>query len=236
MNLSVAVVALCSGIVLWFFLVRRLTVKPWEQSPANTIAVDRMNGAPSAPPAKVGLYVFLGVVTALFALFISAYFIRMGHGHASGAMHDMQISDWHAVSDPPILWLNTVLLIFSSIVMQAARSAVTTQHIERVKRYLLAGGVLTLLFLAGQLVAWQQLVATGYVLGGNPAAAFFYVLTAVHGLHLLGGLFVWGRTAARLWRPDAELIDVSLSVELCSVYWHYLLFVWLVLFAVLLYT
>ena len=61
----------------------------------------------------------------------------------------------------------------------------------------------------------------------NPAIAFFYLLTAVHGLHLLGGLFVWGRTLSRMRSKDVELIDVRLSVELCSVYWHYLLLVWL---------
>ncbi len=237
MNLSVAVIALCSGIAVWWLLVRQLTAKPWEHRPAGeTIAADPMNSAQSAPPAKVGLCVFLVVVTALFGLFISAYFIRMGYGHGHGAKQAIQINDWRIVSEPPILWLNTLLLIVSSVVMQKARYAVTTRHAQRARQYLIAGGVFTILFLAGQLIAWQQLGASGYVLGGNPAAAFFYVLTAVHGLHLLGGLFVWGKTLARMWRPDVELIDISLSVELCSVYWHYLLFVWLVLFTILLYT
>ena len=70
----------------------------------------------------------------------------------------------------------------------------------------------------------------------NPAVAFFYVLTAVHGLHLLGGLFVWTRTLARSLKKDIEPIDLRLSVELTTVYWHYLLLVWLGVFAVLLST
>jgi cytochrome c oxidase subunit 3 len=74
------------------------------------------------------------------------------------------------------------------------------------------------------------------LLARNPAVAFFYVLTAIHGLHLLGGLLVWSRTLLRMWTPRVELIEVRLSVELCSVYWHYLLLVWLVLFGLLLYT
>jgi len=86
------------------------------------------------------------------------------------------------------------------------------------------------------LFAWHQLSASGYFMAGNPAVAFFYLLTAVHGLHLLGGLFVWGKTTARMSNKAMELIDVRLSVELCTVYWHYLLLVWLVLFAVLLST
>jgi cytochrome c oxidase subunit III len=85
-------------------------------------------------------------------------------------------------------------------------------------------------------LAWRQLNQTGYFVTGNPATAFFYLLTAVHGLHLLGGLVVWGRTVARMTRAGVELIDIRLSVELCTLYWHYLLLVWLVLFAVLLST
>ena len=91
-------------------------------------------------------------------------------------------------------------------------------------------------FLAGQLVAWRQLSASGHFMANSPAIAFFYLLTAVHGLHLLGGLFVWGKTVVRMAQPGVELLDVALSVELCTVYWHYLLLVWLVLFALLLST
>jgi cytochrome c oxidase subunit 3 len=70
----------------------------------------------------------------------------------------------------------------------------------------------------------------------SPAVAFFYLLTAVHGLHLLGGLYVWARTLLPLRRKDVEAVDIRTSIELCTVYWHYLLFVWLVLFALLLST
>lgn len=231
MNLPVAITALCMGIIVWWLLVRRLTAKSWEHSPvdATTGAADSLQ---ARPPASIALWIFLGVVTSLFGLFIAAYYIRMGHGHGATQV----INDWRAVAEPPILWLNTVMLIVSSVVMQAARQAVARQQATHARRYLIAGGLLTIAFLAGQLTAWQQLSAAGYLLGSNPAAAFFYVLTAVHGLHLLGGLFVWGRTVARMWTAGVELIDVRLSVELCSVYWHYLLLVWMVLFALLLYT
>jgi len=73
-------------------------------------------------------------------------------------------------------------------------------------------------------------------MANSPAIAFFYLLTGVHGLHLLGGLFVWGKTVVRMAQAGVELLDVALSVELCTVYWHYLLLVWLVLFALLLST
>jgi cytochrome c oxidase subunit III len=184
------------------------------------------------PPARIGLWIFLAVITSLFALFISAYFIRMGHGH--GAEHG--ITDWRTISKPPILWFNTASLILSSIAMQAARRALSGNQRSRVNSYLLTGGVLALLFLAGQLRAWHQLRESGYAMTSGPAGAFFYLLTAVHGLHLIGGLGVWLKTVARMRHHAIELVDFRLSIELCTVYWHYLLVVWLVLFALLLST
>jgi cytochrome c oxidase subunit 3 len=177
------------------------------------------------PPAKIGLWVLLAVITSLFSLFISAYYMRMGHAHG----------DWIPVAMPRLLWLNTVMLIFSSGGMEAARVAVRRAQTDRVRIGLTAGGLFALAFLVGQLLAWRQLNASGYIVG-SPAVAFFYLLTAVHGLHLLGGLFVWGRTAVRMLPAGVEAIDVRSSVELCTVYWHYLLLIWLVLFAVLLST
>jgi cytochrome c oxidase subunit 3 len=120
--------------------------------------------------------------------------------------------------------------------MQMARSAVTRGQPERTWTSLLLGGLLTLAFLAGQFYAWGIVRHEELFTPSNPAIAFFYLLTAVHGAHLLGGVYVWGRTLNRMRSKDVELIDVKLSVELCSVYWHYLLLVWLGLFAMLLST
>jgi cytochrome c oxidase subunit 3 len=106
---------------------------------------------------------------------------------------------------------------------------------DSVKKGLIAGGACTFAFLAGQLWAWQQLNASGHFTSANPAYAFFVLLTALHGMHLLGGLCVWARATARALRGVA-VGKVRLSVELCTVYWHYLLLVWAVLFAVLLNT
>jgi cytochrome c oxidase subunit 3 len=223
-SLSVAFVALLAGIVVWGVLARRLSAKPWETTGAPEVLEG--STATGRPSAKVGLWVLLAVITSLFGLFISAYWMRMEHGHG----------DWNPVPLPRVLWLNTGLLILSSIGMEVARVAARQARPDRVKVGLIVGGGFALAFLAGQLVAWRQLNASGYFVTGNPATAFFYLLTGVHGLHLLGGLFVWARTIGRMTRADIELIDVRLSVELCTVYWHFLLVVWLVLFAVLLST
>jgi cytochrome c oxidase subunit 3 len=84
----------------------------------------------------------------------------------------------------------------------------------------------------GQAQAWRELGALVYFEVTNPAIAFFYLITGLHGLHLLGGLVVWGRTLVRLW-GGFELEKVRHSVELCTLYWHFLLLVWLVLFGLL---
>ena len=224
MSLPVAVVALIAGVVVWVLLATRLTAKPWETPGAGEDVEASI--APGVPPAKIGLAILLGVITTLFGQFISAYWMRMEHAHG----------DWQPLSMPRVLWLNTAVLILSSALMQWARVAVRRAQLERTRIALIAAGVLTWAFLGGQLVAWHQLQASGYFVATGPASAFFYLLTAVHGLHLLGGLIVWGRTVVRMGRPDVEVIDLRLSVELCTVYWHYLLLVWLVLFAVMLST
>jgi cytochrome c oxidase subunit 3 len=225
-SLPVAIAALLAGIVVWALLVRKLTVKPWEmQTAGESGAIDGTGIAPK----RVGLWIFLAVVTSLFGLFLSAYYMRMGQ-------HGIAAADWTAIRDPSILWLNTAALILSSVAMQSARAAVARGEAERTRMRLIAGGLLTLGFLIGQFLAWRELRESPAFTPLNPAVAFFYLLTAVHGLHLLGGLYVWGRTLARALRKDAELIDVRLSVELCTVYWHYLLLVWLGVFAVLLST
>lgn len=226
MSLTVGYIALACGILVWVLLVRKLSAKPWE---ARASSASSAPDPPQMPPARIGLWVFLAVVTSLFALFLSAYYMRMG-AHGAGG------TDWVALEEPTVLWLNTALLILSSVAMQSARAAATRGQLERTWTGLLTGGLLTLAFLGGQFYAWSEIRNSDFFSPRNPALAFFYMLTAVHGLHLIGGLYVWGRTLARMRREDTELIDVSLSVQLCAVYWHFLLFVWLALFVVMLST
>ncbi len=221
MSITVVFMAVVAAFVVWWLLPQKLTAKPWlEHGPTEDV---HSAGIGSLPAAKVGLVIFLAVVTSLFALFISAYSMRM------------KLGDWSPLPDPGLLWLNTGVLFLSSVAFQSARNATRRGQADRVKAGLIAGGVLTLLFLAGQLWAWRQLNASGYFVTSNPANAFFYLLTALHGLHLLGGLWVWGKATFKAW-PSSELGEVRLSVELCTVYWHYLLLIWLGLFGLLLST
>jgi cytochrome c oxidase subunit 3 len=231
LSLTVAYFALATGIVVWLLLVRKLSAKSWEAVPASAAELD----GPRWSPQRVGLWLFLAVVTSLFGLFVSAYYMRLSGHHGSGPAQD-----WVSLSEPPVLWLNTLLLIAASVAMQAARKSVQDGNVAASFKALLIGGLLTLAFLGGQFYAWALVRNSGFFSPLNPAVAFFYLLTAVHGLHLLGGLYVWGRTLARMRTANAEAIDVrqsiQQSVELASVYWHFLLLVWLGLFAVLLST
>ena len=106
---------------------------------------------------------------------------------------------------------------------------------ESLRITLTAGGLLALVFLAGQLTVWRHLIDGGQFATSGPALAFFYLITAMHGLHLLGGLFFWGRTTAQTMN-GAKAEDVATGVNLCAIYWHYLLIVWVVMFGLLLIT
>ncbi len=226
MSTTAVFLALLAGVIVWILVVRRLTAKSWEsRSQTSEVAAGDV-GAIGLPPAKIGLVIFLAVVTSLFGLFFSAYSMRM-HSHHGG--------DWIRIAEPSVLWVNTAMLIIASVALEFARSAANRGRAANLKAALLAAGVFTFAFLGGQLVAWSQLSSSGQFIATGPAIAFFYVLTAVHALHVLGGLLVWGKTVGRL-AGGAELIDVRLSVQLCAVYWHYLLLVWVVLFALLLTT
>ena len=206
------------AIIAWWLSRQRLMAKPWLE----VGAIDDFpgTGASSLPAATMGLGVFLAVVSSLFALFISAYLMRM------------QVADWVQMPAPKLLWFNTGVLILSSVALQYAQVAARRGRMKGVVDGLIAGGFFAYTFLVGQLLAWQQLKAAGYFLAANPANAFFYLLTGLHGLHLLGGLVVLVLTADKVWR-GCELGQVRLSVKLCAVYWHYLLLLWLVLFTLL---
>jgi cytochrome c oxidase subunit 3 len=213
--LFMAVIAVIVG---WWLSQQRLTAKPWlEEDP---IADFPGTGAMTLPAAKIGLGVFLAVAGSLFALFISAYSMRMN------------MVDWRALPVPALLWFNTGVLVLSSVALQWGYMAARRNDLDGVVFGLLVGAASAVTFLVGQLLAWQQLRVAGYFLASNPANSFFYLITAVHGLHLMGGLVAVGRTTAKAWR-GTEMTQLRLSVELCATYWHFLLLVWLVLLGLL---
>lgn len=172
-----------------------------------------------AASTGIGLWAFMGVATALFSLFTLAYAMRMDSG------------DWSPIAMPWQLWLSTGLLVAGSACLQRAASAARGDHPAAARTLLGAGGACALAFLGVQLWAWQVLQAAQVMPAGNPAASFFYLLTAMHGLHVIGGLAGWAVTARGAGRAACPAF--AWRVALCARYWHFLLAVWVVLFATL---
>ena len=191
-----------------------LTVKPWLTAQGTVELRDK------AAARKLALKVFLAIVTVLFMLLVVAYARRMAY------------EDWRPSPQLGLLWANTFALVLSSVALQWALFSARRGQMDGMRVAYLAGGAFTVVFLVGQILAWRQLGTMVYFDVTNPAIAFFYLITGLHGLHLLGGLVAWGRTFTKVW-GDFDLAKIRHSVELCTLYWHYLLGVWLVLFGLL---
>jgi cytochrome c oxidase subunit 3 len=197
--------------------------KPWATAEGGDATLNESESF-SMPTEKVGLWVFLSAITVLFTLLIISYGGRMTLG-----------TDWRPLPDPWLLWPNTALLVLSSVFLQRARVSARRGQMDGVRTRLLAAGGFSFAFLAGQLFASYELIGLGYFASTNPANAFFYLLTGMHAVHLIGGLVAWARTNAKV-RRGVEARQVALSIELCAIYWHFLLLVWLILFSLMLMT
>ena len=201
-----------------------LAQKPWDPVQAK---IDNMHEGATIDlsKGKLGLRFIMFVSTIFFCLFIVTYSDRMVY------------PDWQRMPEPWLLWINTITLFFSSFVFIATQIASKKNQFHIVKNRLLLIGFLALTFLIGQLLVWQQLITDGYYVSNNPSNAYFYVFTALHGLHLLGGLVYWIITIRKVWNPrDIVISKVKHTVELCAIYWHFLLVVWLVLFGLMLFS
>lgn len=218
MSVVVMVFAILAGLAGWWLARQRLSAKPWlEQGVLED--VPRL-GATGDPAKRTGLGFFLAVIGSLFALLVGAWVMRS------------DFYDWQPAPMPPIVWVNSGVLLAGSIALEMTQGAVRTGDLSRVRIGLAAATALAVLFLAGQLWAWSVLDSAGYGVAGNPANSFFYLVTGLHGLHIAGGLAAlgWALSKAVSARDAGE---VRLNVELCATYWLFMLFVWMVLFTLL---
>ena len=208
--------------MLGWLLKQTFNTEPWV---AESVGESAHHGPLGDDKSKlIALLTLLAVVTSFFALVLSAYSLRM------------ELGDWIPLTEPQLLWTNTVMLILASVVFQWTRNAAISGQKERLKPGLLVTGLLTLGFVFGQIVAWQHLQSSGQFMTSNPSNAFFYLITGAHAVHIIGGLVVWARATTRVIIGKVMDDSIRRSIELCAIYWHFLLLVWLVLFGLLLST
>ena len=200
-----------------------LSQKPWEAAQA---AIDNNHDGKTleSSKARLGVRTVMIVSTVIFSLFVVSYSDRM------------LVHDWRSLSEPWLLWINTLILIFTSFVFHKAKVLSEKNDFEKTKSTLLLVGFLSFAFITGQLLVWQHFISIGQYVSTNPANAFFYLLTALHGLHLLGGLFFWGRATTKLFADNFNVIKTKQAIELCAIYWHFLLIVWFILFGLMIAT
>lgn len=223
MEIGLITLAVILITLLGWLLKQSFNTQPWVAEDVGDAAHYGPLGD-SSNTRLVGLLTLLAVVTSFFALILSAYSLRMGFG------------DWVPLTEPQQLWVNTALLVLASMAFQWTRNGAVKGQTSRLKPGLLLTGALTAGFVVGQFIAWQDLQASGQYIETNPSNAFFYFLTGAHALHIIGGLFVWARATTRVLLGRADADAIRRSVELCTIYWHFLLVVWLILFGLLLST
>ena len=200
-----------------------LSEKPWEDS--QKAIDDQHDGKTLAlSKAKLGVRTIMVISTVIFSLFVVSYSDRM------------LVHDWRSLSEPWLLWVNTIILIFTSFVFHKTKVLSDKNEFEKAKNYLLIVGFLTFAFITGQLLVWQHYVNLGQYASRNPAYAFFYLFTALHGVHVLGGLFFWGRATTKLFTKNFSVLKIKQAIELCAIYWHFLLIVWFILFGLMIAT
>lgn len=178
----------------------------------------------SPPPSSTAIWVVLFGITMMFAAFTSAFIVSKGSSLS-----------WQSFTLPRILYLNTLILIASSFTLEVARKRVATfmggltDHPESAARWLYLTLILGLLFVVGQYVAWKQLAAQGMYLATNPSSSYFYVLTAVHAIHILGGL---GGLIYVIRKFHKSTLRRNTLVATAR-YWHFMGALWLYLIVLL---
>jgi cytochrome c oxidase subunit 3 len=178
----------------------------------------------SPPPASTGIWVVVYAITMMFAALTSALVVRKGSS-----------LDWQSFSLPPILYLNTALILCSSVTLEIARRRLANfmggKAIpgESPARWLNLTLVFGLLFVTGQYVAWSRLRAEGLYLATNPSSSFFYLLTGAHVLHVLGGLVGLLYVIGKLRRSELR----RSTLDAASRYWHFVDILWVYLLVLL---
>ena len=183
---------------------------------------DDWSGNPGIPQRTyvTGMILAVGGILMFFMALVSAWVVRRGFPN----------SDWQPIALPRILWLNTVILVASSFTLARVRHSVIAGRDADSRHWWGVTTILGALFLVGQLLAWRQMFAAGLFLATNPSSSFFYVFTAAHGLHVLGGIAALLLVA---WHSPRRLTRET-ATHVVALYWHFLSALWLIIFALFL--
>ncbi len=196
-----------------------LLQKPWESERA---AIDNAHEGKTfnISSQKSAVLIIFGIATVLFSLVFTSYLYTLPPGQ-----------DTQYLLRPNLLWINTLTLFVVTYFFNKVTNDLKKKETLKVKKYLLIIGGLTYLFLFGQIIFWFQLLKSGNYVSTNSYFANFYVFTALHGLHLLGGLFFWGKVSSRVLKLEQnKILEEEKNISALSLYWTYLLIVWLMFF------
>ncbi len=196
-----------------------LTQKPWEKEQA---AIDSYHSGKTFNLSKQtsAVIVIFGLSTVLFSLVLTSYIYTIPPEQ-----------DTEFLLKPNLLWINTTVLFFVTYFFGKITKDLKKNDTTKIKKNLILVGGLSYLFLFGQIFFWYQLMQDEKFVSTNSYFSSFYFFTALHGLHLLGGLFFWGKVCSKTLKlKESEITNQSQSISALSLYWTFLLIVWLIFF------
>jgi len=196
-----------------------LAQKPWEK---EQMALDTSHSGKTfnISSQKSAVIIIFGIATVLFSLIFTAYIYSIPPEQ-----------DTRYLLKPNLLWVNTLILFFVTYYFSKITKDLEKKETLKIKKNLIIVGALSYLFLFGQLVFWTQLMKSGNYVTTNTYFSSFYIFTALHGLHLLGGLFFWGKVSSRVLKLEqSKILDEEKNISALSWYWTFLLIVWLMFF------
>ena len=200
-----------------------LSEKPWEES--QKAIDDKHDGKTlTLSKAKLGVRTIMVVSTVIFSLFIVSYSDRM------------LVHDWRSLSEPWLLWINTIILIFTSFVFHKAKILSDKNELEKAKKLFTFSWFFNFCFYYRSIISLATLCKSWTVCFNKSSKCILYLFTALHGLHVLGGLFFWGRATTKLFTKNYNVLKIKQAIELCAIYWHFLLIVWFILFGLMIAT
>jgi len=188
---------------------------------------DRIPIEPFLPNKSRILTGFLLVVVLMtFGGLMAAYVVIATNG----------VAEWQPFALPIQVWVSTAIILGSSITYHLGKLSVERSDQQAAKKWLIVTTVLGAAFISSQLLSWLALVSRGLYMASNPYAGFFYIMTAVHAVHVLGGIAALGAVLLRVWYPTENADKIARRTTLAQVvgwYWHFMGGLWIVLFILL---